>query len=609
MIQQDFVCGRIPALHFRVKEVLLSTSSIELSLTYGFELSAVGVLIPPNFDYGPLLRWAARFARARKSGIVLLRIGRRSGNKGTKAISLADDQQRADEQRLVDNLRPLEELGFRWHSARLHSDSLVKPNSETNEHGEETLVEVLPISGVSISTEGATQHVLSQLDEQDVQLLILPRPTGIKASEERYSLQRTLLKEATCEAMQLCIRGNKSATCDSVLVPAGGGEMSRTAMLLANDLAETCDGQLTALYVEPNIDEFALQAGQKIIRRNVERTLGSENQNVSSHVVLNDDVARGIAAVQDEFDLVLLGERYRGQVHHLLFSSISEQLLSSDEGAATAVIRQSIPLTNRVGRMCQRWISSTVPQLERQQRVDLVTRVQSSSNWDFDFIALICLSTLIAGLGLIQNSVAVVIGAMLVAPLMTPLLGMGLSLTQGNYVLFRNAGGAVLRGFCLAFAIGLFLGLCMRLFPGWNAMLANGELPSEIAGRGSPGITDLLIAFVSGVAAAYANGRPNLVSALPGVAIAAALVPPIASSGIAAAAGHAAIAFGATLLFLTNIVAIALGTACAFWAVGVRGAHQHGKFQSWAVRVAILLAIVAILLGVFEAWQPGWLGN
>ena len=161
----------------------------------------------------------------------------------------------------------------------------------------------------------------------------------------------------------------------------------------------------------------------------------------------------------------------------------------------------------------------------------------------------------------------------------------------------------------MAFAIGLFLGLCMRLFPGWNAMLANGELPSEIAGRGSPGITDLLIAFVSGVAAAYANGRPNLVSALPGVAIAAALVPPIASSGIAAAAGHAAIAFGATLLFLTNIVAIALGTACAFWAVGVRGAHQHGKFQSWAVRVAILLAIVAILLGVFEAWQPGWLGN
>ena len=95
------------------------------------------------------------------------------------------------------------------------------------------------------------------------------------------------------------------------------------------------------------------------------------------------------------------------------------------------------------------------------------------------------------------------------------------------------------------------------------------EITPEISNRGSPTLVDLLIAFISGIAAAYANGRPNLISALPGVAIAAALVPPVASSGIAAVSNRPDVAFGAASLFLTNIVAIVLGTGCAFWAVGI----------------------------------------
>jgi len=163
--------------------------------------------------------------------------------------------------------------------------------------------------------------------------------------------------------------------------------------------------------------------------------------------------------------------------------------------------------------------------LDRERRISLVERVQNSSQWDFDFVALICLSTLIAGLGLLQDSTAVVIGAMLVAPLMTALVGAGLSLIQGNRRLIRNAACSVVLGFLLSFAIGLFLGLMARYFTD-----VTEHLPDEMKSRGSPGVLDLVIAFASGVAAAYAMGRPNLVSALPGVAIAAALVPPIATS-------------------------------------------------------------------------------
>ena len=232
-----------------------------------------------------------------------------------------------------------------------------------------------------------------------------------------------------------------------------------------------------------------------------------------------------------------------------------------------------------------------MPQLDRNRRVALVERVQTSSRWDFDFIALICLSTLIATLGLMLNSAAVVIGAMLVAPLMTPLLGAGLSLVQGNVVLLGNAANAVFRGFLLAVMIACLVGL---LTPGLT-------LTTEMHARGSPGVFDLLVAFTSGIAAAYAIGRPNLLSALPGVAIAASLVPPISTCGLGLVLGRYNLAIGAGLLFLTNIIAIVLGAACSLFAVGIRGTHIHGTFAGWAWRVSSALVMLIIGLGVYEA--------
>jgi uncharacterized membrane protein len=115
-------------------------------------------------------------------------------------------------------------------------------------------------------------------------------------------------------------------------------------------------------------------------------------------------------------------------------------------------------------------------------------------------------------------------------------------------------------------------------------------------------VLDLLVAFVSGVAAAYALGRPNLSSALPGVAIAAALVPPIATAGITASVGAWSLSAGALLLFVTNIVAIILGTMCILWATGVRSSHEHGAEQSWTWRLISIFTAVALVIGIYEAW-------
>jgi len=87
--------------------------------------------------------------------------------------------------------------------------------------------------------------------------------------------------------------------------------------------------------------------------------------------------------------------------------------------------------------------------------------------------------------------------------------------------------------------------------------------------RDAPSFLDLFVAFASGIAGAYATGRKGLNGAIPGVAIAAALVPPIATSGMAFAIGNWVLCGGALLLFLTNIVFIVLGTALVFWAIGI----------------------------------------
>jgi len=145
----------------------------------------------------------------------------------------------------------------------------------------------------------------------------------------------------------------------------------------------------------------------------------------------------------------------------------------------------------------ERWLE-WFPPLEREQRLELVQSLREGSRWSLNFGVLLGCSVLIAGLGLLQNSVAVIIGAMLVAPLMTPLIGIGLALVQGNFDLLGVAIRSMARGTVMSLGLGLLL---QWLTPG-------DELTLEVSLRGTPNILDLFIAFFAGVAAGYAFARP-----------------------------------------------------------------------------------------------------
>jgi uncharacterized hydrophobic protein (TIGR00271 family) len=228
-------------------------------------------------------------------------------------------------------------------------------------------------------------------------------------------------------------------------------------------------------------------------------------------------------------------------------------------------------------------IKEFFPKLQREERKELIQRIETGAQSDADFIIMMILSVSLASLGLLEGSTAVIIGAMIVAPLMGPLVAAGLALVQANVRLFKK--GLVVT------TIGLLLGLVVSLVFG---VLNPGFEPSlEIEARGEPDLLDLGIAFASGMAAAYASGRSKVATTLAGVAIAAALVPPLAVVGIALTNDRLLIASNASILLITNLVAIILGAAMVFRLFGVHETVRGRRTPLWA-RGALLGLIIII---------------
>ena len=455
--------------------------------------------------------------------------------------------------------------------------------------------------GRSLGSSDLFHAVLSDVAEKKPELVLLARQSRDREDATAVKLVRRLFAALPCDTVMLRASGlpdGEDGHLRKVLVPISGGPHSQTALGWARDLVmRDGEGKVTPLFVEPDTGEYATEVGEKRLARMLKRAgMSPDAPAMEPRVVLEDDVRKGIAkvAAEGEHQLLLIGAPGVGALRSLLFGTIPERLFSGEEAVAVAVLRRSASLAERVRRRIERWLHLRIPQLERAERITLFENIETNARWSFDFMLLISLSTAIAGVGLMINSTAVVIGAMLVAPLMTPLLGSGLALVQGNLPMMRSAARAIVYGFLAALLIGVVLGWCS----------VTPQLTPEMEARGGPGLPDMVIALLSGVAASYCIARPNLSSALAGVAIAAALVPPIATVGIAIALGEFGVARGAALLFATNVVAIILGAAATFYATGVRGSRATDRDSGevrrpvWVRRTILILLLCAMGLVV-----------
>jgi uncharacterized hydrophobic protein (TIGR00271 family) len=185
--------------------------------------------------------------------------------------------------------------------------------------------------------------------------------------------------------------------------------------------------------------------------------------------------------------------------------------------------------------------------------------IVNGSEPGFRFYAMVAASTAIASFGLIQNSAAVVIGAMLVAPLMTPIFGIALALVRGNAELLGRSIKAEVIGVVVTITLAAVFGF----------LIPDLEVTSEMLSRTRPNLIDLLIAVFAGFAGAYAMVDEHISPALPGVAIATAIVPPLANVGICISLGAYHGAYGSFLLFFANFLSILLIASLLFFASGM----------------------------------------
>ena len=241
-----------------------------------------------------------------------------------------------------------------------------------------------------------------------------------------------------------------------------------------------------------------------------------------------------------------------------------------------------------------------VHSLSSERRAEVLKQLLEASSPGSDFMLLIFLSCCIATFGLITDSAAVIIGAMLIAPLMSPILALALAAVTARRGLFRPALLSLLEGAGLAIALSLVLGSFARALP----LGILSDLPREVLARTRPSLFDLGVALAGGIAAAYALAQPQLSAALPGVAISTALMPPLCTVGVGLALRRSDVALGALLLFLANLTAILLAAMVVFALLGFRPRRKddaeevlsRGLFISTA-----LVLVVAVPLGVLSA--------
>ncbi|ACL01725.1 conserved hypothetical protein [Desulfatibacillum aliphaticivorans] len=222
----------------------------------------------------------------------------------------------------------------------------------------------------------------------------------------------------------------------------------------------------------------------------------------------------------------------------------------------------------------------------RVHRQELYTDARDVSSLTWNYLIMVLLSSFVAAIGLLRDNVAVVIGAMVIAPLLGPNVSLALAATLGDPDLAKRAIKTLMAGVALAFVLSIGLGLSLHVD-------AAGR---EIASRTTVDFIDLVLALAAGVAGALSFNQGTS-SALIGVMVAVALLPPLAVCGMLLGSGHTPQALGAFLLFGANTICVNLAGVITFAAQGVRPntfweADLAKKYSRYAVEFWILLLCV-----------------
>lgn len=438
--------------------------------------------------------------------------------------------------------------------------------------------------GVTRLSRSVPQGILDTVREEQARLVVM----GWPAHQQDPSRGRVghildeVIENAPCDVV--IARGDWDSAPRNVLVPVGGGPNAPCAADLAVALTPS-DGEVLLINIARTLNgQEAVQDGH-ILLGDI-RSGMSDPAKVRVKVATARSAVAGILDAAQDADAILMGASEQGFMSQQWFGAVPLQL-SQKSDKPLALVRNYSGLGQFVARKAWQSLYDLLPTLTSQEQIELYQRMRQASTPNINYFVLIALSAVIATLGLLLNSPAVIIGAMLVAPLMSPIVASSVGIVFGDARMLRSALTSTLQGVLLGIFIAILLTLIAPI----------GSPTPEVLARTQPTLLDLLVALASGMAGAYALGRKEVGEALPGVAIAAALMPPVCAIGIGfamAAAGTApvTIAFGAMLLFVANLAGIIVAATLVFLLLGLRAPQRAERQRS--LRQGILISLVAL---------------
>ena len=500
-----------------------------------------------------LVRWAARLAKMREESLTVL-------------CCL-----------LGEPLLPLEPVGAKYPEG---GEELLKVVSEAVGEIKDMEVPLLVMRHTA-----PARAIIKVVQEREIELLCIGMDFTLPGDAMINRMGRRLLRFAPCKMFVLDPGDQDGSSYQRILLPMGL-HLRAFALRTAASLAEKLDCTVTPFEVGSYFGTDSREVAHRSLLSKLKGAGIEASKWIKPMVTLTGETWKSVVDKSRYSDLLLTGATAIRDVRRF---RVEEKKHIGPEGPRVAiglVRRWTLEQKPSWFGIMTTHMFSWLPTLDATDRIDLFDRLQVGARWNIDFMMMICLSTAIASLGLIQNSTAVVIGAMVVAPLMTPLIGAGLALVQGNTIFFRDSIKAMGFGIGASLLISLILGFIVPM----------EQLTPELLARGGPTIIDLGVAFLSGAAAAYAVARPSLLGALAGVAIAAALVPPLATVGISFAEGVWGVTEGAAILFATNLVAIILGAAFIYRRLGIQGSRLGKGLPLWGRRTVLFLCLLVVIL-------------
>jgi uncharacterized hydrophobic protein (TIGR00271 family) len=370
--------------------------------------------------------------------------------------------------------------------------------------------------------------ILSTAREHGVGFILVDWPDPSADRDHEAFAERVF--ETTSRPVGI-LRGTLSEWFNTVLVAGDEGPNLPAALEAGQAMTGSDDGKVELLTI---IRPSGSTKGSSQLEDDAHEKAGLP-LGVEQRVIEAAKVKEAIVAESDEYDILIMGASVDSLLNQTVIGGLPAEIAEARR-LPTMVVKRAE--ARRQFWIQRAWgvMSNLLPTLNIRQRAEVFVEMRRSARATVDFYAMMCLASSIAMLGLALNSGAVIIGAMLVAPLMSPMVAIAHGIVRGSLVMIRQGVDSTLKG----------IGVAIAVSTGITLIIPDFQATSEIMARTEPSAIDLLVALASGAAGAYALSRKWVAAALPGVAISAALVPPLCVVGYGLASSEFPVAGGGT---------------------------------------------------------------